>query len=56
VRGWRRKALDRDVWEQVLEQAKAHQGLRQNDDDDDDIKYCCIYMRFSSVYGRKLGY
>jgi hypothetical protein len=27
VRGWRRKALDRDKWKDVLEEAKARRGL-----------------------------
>lgn len=27
VRAWRRRALDRDDWKQILEEAKAHEGL-----------------------------
>jgi hypothetical protein len=27
LRGWRRKALDRDKWKDVLEEAKARRGL-----------------------------
>lgn len=27
IRAWRRRALDRNAWRDVIEKAKAHQGL-----------------------------
>lgn len=28
VQGWRRRVMDRDEWRHIVEEAKAHQGLK----------------------------
>jgi hypothetical protein len=27
IKGWRRKAQDRDLWKRIAQEAKAHEGL-----------------------------
>jgi hypothetical protein len=39
LRGWRRKAFDRDEWGDVLEEAKARSGLCSAIDVGDDISH-----------------
>jgi hypothetical protein len=33
IRAWRRTAMDRDTWKNVLKEAEAHLGLLRRDDD-----------------------